>query len=155
MRAQVPGSVRWVPGLIMCVVLTGCTGRSAVPVDGPRTVNDGSTTVDHDSGNSGQTCDPDVRACPGKDWCLNLAVMEWPITKGLCYAGCPTPGAPCPVSDPGQLLSLCKLDMREYGWFCLYVCEHQGKTYSCPDMVTQRCVVYSVDTTMKICAPRF
>jgi len=98
--------------------------------------------------NSGQTCDQSS-ACPSGDSCLLLP--GW--TKGICLGQCTKQGDSCPTPSPSTLSVCAMTDQAQSAWYCLYVCEVQGQTYTCPDPATQDCV-QSVTSGIKICRPK-
>jgi hypothetical protein len=70
-----------------------------------------------------------------------------------CVGQCAKQGDPCPTPSPNNH-SLCTLTNQSMSvWYCLYICDAQGKTYACPDPATQDCV-QSVTAGIKICKPQ-
>lgn len=126
------------------------TGSTVYYDTGTTKQDTGNTTT---SPNSGQTCDTST-PCPTGDSCLSIQIAGWPQDKGMCFGTCPSQGAQCSVGDSATQLATCGLTSDQVTWYCLYICEYQGKTYQCPDPATQQCVADAQNPGAKICIPK-
>ena len=96
--------------------------------------------------NSGQLCDQN-KPCPQGDSCMMWSSNN---TYGMCVASCSGAGATCPSSVPGTT-STCALTDASGALYCVYLCEAQGQTFSCPAGLA--CVAQP-NQNVKICLPK-
>lgn len=160
-------------GIGLALTLAGCsdddggkTGDTGVTLPDTGTTQQDTGTTQYDTGttqfdtgtttstNSGQTCSQ-TSPCPTGEQCTTIqGIPQWPSDKGICVGTCPSQGATCTVPDVAKNYAQCALTSDQITWYCLYICEIQGKTYECPDPATQDCVVDTQNQGVKLCIPK-
>lgn len=72
----------------------------------------------------------------------------------MCLSTCQNIGDPCPVNDPNTQFSICALQMGgSQQKYCAWICELQGKTFSCPNSVDYTCQAINM-SSVKLCVPK-
>jgi hypothetical protein len=100
--------------------------------------------------NSGQLC---TTTCPSSgEECLSFGTSS----GGMCLGKCSNPGSSCPVANSATQMSFCAIgDPNGSQFFCVYFCEIQGQTFSCPDPANNTCMVADPSQpTTKVCMPK-
>ena len=100
--------------------------------------------------NTGAICTQSA-PCTGGDSCIAFAQGA---TKGMCLSSCNKAGDSCPVKDSSTQMSAC-LGQTSKGLICLYVCEANGKSYSCPTATDYDCKALDPkQPNSKVCIPK-
>jgi hypothetical protein len=74
--------------------------------------------------------------------------------KGMCLGPCENKGDLCPVDNYATQLSVCAVTgLTPNTWFCAWMCEIGGKTYTCPNDTDYKCV-QSENGVAKFCQPK-
>ena len=120
-----------------------------VPADTRSTTYD--TWGPYPTSNSGAICSTTSGCASTAEDCLVLSTSP---STGMCLGKCSAPGNPCPVADPTQVAA-CALQVSPTEFYCVYFCEVQGQTFSCPDAVSYSCAaVDPTQPTTKVCVPK-
>jgi len=114
----------------------------------PATADQTIQTADQSAavGNSGKPC-TNTSQCSMGDTCIMFS--GW--TQGYCGASRAKSGATCPAAKTGQYASCLVSDAGQTQWWCLYLCQHDGQSFACPDP-TQQCV--EAEPGLKVCQPK-
>jgi hypothetical protein len=100
--------------------------------------------------NSGQLC---TSTCPNSgEECLSFGTSS----SGMCLGKCSNPGDPCPVANSATQMSVCAVsDPTQTQYYCVFFCEIQGQTFSCPDPANNTCAVMDPSQpSLKLCMPK-
>jgi hypothetical protein len=130
----------------------GCGGSCGTCGYGKTCDAYGTCTSTTTSTNSGQIC-TQATTCSATETCMSFDTTS---TSGMCLGTCATAGDTCPVSGSSQM-SICALTAQQNPsqYYCAYICEINGSTYSCPNSYDYDCKV--LDTTqpsVKLCMPK-
>jgi hypothetical protein len=80
--------------------------------------------------------------------------MEQTATQGMCLSACSTVGDACPVQDSATQLAACA-GQAGTDYICLYFCQLQGQTFSCPNSTDYKCIaIDSTQPTTTVCVPK-